>query len=131
MTRPEKDIQTREDLLLLLEIFYRKIFSDPSISYIFTDVAHMDLEAHMPVIADFWESVLFQKNIYRKNAMQVHVQLNQQTPLTAGHFNTWLNYFNQTVDELFAGDNAFAIKQRALSIATLMQLKIRQNPAIP
>jgi hemoglobin len=126
----KNDIADREDLLRLLEVFYKKIFSDPSISYIFTDVAHMNMEEHIPVIADFWETVLFQKNIYQKNAMQVHVALNQQTPLTTDHFTTWLNYFNETVDELFEGNNAFAIKQRALSIATIMQIKIRQNPAI-
>ena len=126
----KNDIADREDLLRLLEVFYKKIFADPSISYIFTEVAHMNIEEHLPVIADFWETVLFQKNIYTKNAMQVHVILNQKTPLTPDHFNTWLKYFNETVDELYAGVNAFAIKQRALSIATIMQLKIRQNPAI-
>ena len=129
MKSNKQDIADRGDLTRLLRLFYSKIYSDPSISYIFTDVAHMDIEEHIPVIADFWESVLFQKDSYRKNAMAVHVQLNQKTPLTKEHFNTWLNYFTHSVDELFEGDNAFAIKQRAQSIATIMQLKIRQNPA--
>jgi hemoglobin len=90
----------------------------------------MDVEEHIPVITDFWETVLFQKSTYQKNAMEVHIKLNKETPLTPAHFTTWLKYFKETVDELFEGENAFLIKQRATSIATIMQIKIRQNTAL-
>ncbi|MEO7309419.1 MAG: group III truncated hemoglobin [Chitinophagaceae bacterium] len=118
------DIQNREDILLLMRQFYNRLLADPSISYIFTDVAKLDLGHHFPKLADFWEMVLFQKDTYRKNAMQIHLQLNQQTPLTTAHFETWLKYFNKTVDELFDGDIAFLAKQRALSIATSLRIKM-------
>jgi hemoglobin len=118
------DIENRDDLLMLMQQFYNKLLADPSISYIFTDVAKIDLGHHFPILVDFWEMVLFQKDTYRKNAMQVHTQLNQKTPLKASHFDTWLGYFTQTVDELFEGEKAFLAKQRALSIATTMQIKM-------
>ena len=38
----------------------------------------------------------------------------------------WLHYFNSTVDELFEGQVAFLAKQRAKSIATIMQIKMAQ-----
>jgi hemoglobin len=42
------------------------------------------------------------------------------------HFDTWLRYFKATVDELFEGERAFLAKERATSIATVMQIKMAQ-----
>lgn len=122
----KKDIETRNDLLLLMQQFYKKLLADDSISYFFTDVATINLDHHFPVLVDFWDSVLFQSDTYHKNAMQQHMALHQKSPLTKQHFATWLRYFKETVDELFTGDNAFTIKERATSIATVMQIKTHQ-----
>ena len=122
----KKDIETREDLLLLMQEFYKKLLSDNSISYLFTDVAKISFEHHLMVLVDFWDSVLFQSDTYQKNAMQPHMVLHQKSSLTKQHFETWLGYFKETVDELFSGSNAFIIKERAISIATVMQIKISQ-----
>ncbi len=122
----KRDITNREDLLLLVTRFYDRLLSDPSISYIFTDVAKIDLAHHLPVLVDFWDSVLFQSDTYRKNAMQPHLDLHHRSPFSAHHFETWLRSFNETVDELFEGDTAFIAKERARSIATVMQIKIKQ-----
>ncbi len=122
----KKDITNREDLLLLVTRFYEKLLSDPAISYIFTDIAKISLGHHLPVLVDFWDSVLFQSDTYRKNAMQPHLDLHRQSPFTPQHFETWLRYFNETVDELFEGEIAFIAKERATSIATVMQIKIKQ-----
>jgi len=122
----KKDIANRGDLLLLIQQFYKKLLADESISYFFTEVAKINIEEHFAVLVDFWDSILFQSNTYHKNAMQPHMDLHQQSPMTKQHFETWLGYFKQTVDEHFAGDNAFIIKERATSIATVMQIKTRQ-----
>ena len=122
----KKDIETRSDLLLLMQEFYKKLLADNSISYLFTDVAKIDLSHHLPVLVDFWDSILFQSDTYHKNAMQPHMALHQKSPLDKHHFETWLRYFKETVNELFAGDNAFIIKERATSIATVMEIKVKQ-----
>ena len=120
------DIENREDLLLLFDQFYNKLLKIGSISYIFTDVAKIDMQQHIPVIVDFWEMVLFQAPTYKKNPIQPHIALSQQSKFEKHHFDTWLQTFNDTVDELFEGDVAFLAKQRAQSIATIMQIKIAQ-----
>jgi hemoglobin len=122
----KKDISNREDLLQLVTHFYNKLLSDKSISYLFTDIAKIDLPHHLDILVNFWDSVLFQNDVYRKNAMQPHLELHQQSPLQKHHFQTWLTYFNESVDELFDGEKAFLAKERALSIATVMQIKISQ-----
>jgi hemoglobin len=123
----KKDIATREDIELLMNLFYERLLADDAINYIFTDVAKLDIKTHIPVIADFWETVLLNKNVYHNNTMKIHLDLNHKTPLTKDHFNLWLSYFTATVDELFEGRIALQAKQRAQSVATIMQIKILQN----
>lgn len=120
------DISCRADIELLIKRFYEKLLTDNSINYLFINVAQIDLPHHLPVLVDFWETILLQKNTYQKNAMQPHLALHQKSPLQKHHFETWLNYFKETVDELFEGATAFTAKERATSIATVMQIKISQ-----
>jgi hemoglobin len=122
----KKDIANRDDLLVLVTAFYKKLLADDSINYLFTDVAKINLDHHLPVLVDFWDSLLFQSNTYQKNAMQPHLILHQQSPLQKHHFDIWLRYFKETVDELFEGEKAFLAKERATSIATVMHIKMIQ-----
>jgi hemoglobin len=122
----KKDISNREDLLLLVTRFYEKLLTDETISYLFTDIGKIDLAHHLPVLVNFWDTVLFQSDTYSKNAMQPHMLLHEKSSLLESHFTTWLNYFKQTVDELFEGEVAFLAKERAQSIATVMRIKIAQ-----
>lgn len=118
-----KDIETRGDIELLMRKFYERLLADTSVSYIFTDVAKIDLEAHLPHLADFWQQALFYTGSYRKNVMQVHLDLNAEEKLTEAHFDTWLAHFITTVDTLFKGETAEKAKNRALNIATIMKIK--------
>jgi hemoglobin len=122
----KNDITNRQDILKLLTLFYNKLLADRSISYLFTDVAKIDLPHHLDTLVNFWDSILFQTDVYRKNAMEPHMVLHQKSPLQKHHFETWLRYFNETVDELFEGEKALLAKERALSIATVMQIKVSQ-----
>jgi hemoglobin len=127
----KNDIADRKDIDLLMNVFYDKLLKDDTINYIFIDVVKIDIKTHIPVIADFWESILFNKNIYHNNPMKIHLEMHNKTPLLKHHFNTWLNYFYSSVDELFEGSIALKAKQRALSIATTMQIKLHNCNANP
>ena len=59
--------------------------------------------------------------------MEVHFSLNQKFPLLPEHFNRWQALFFQTIDTLFSGPLAEEAKQKASSIANLMQFKINQQ----
>ena len=119
-----KDIQTRDDLYLIVSSFYDKLLADEQINFIFTEVANIDLEPHLWELVDFWEQMLFDKGDYRKNVLQLHLDLNQKIKLTATHFEIWLRYFDASINENFAGQIAENMKTRALSIATVMKIKM-------
>ncbi len=118
------DIENRQDLEILLSKFYSKLLSDETISYIFTNIAKIDLELHLPKIIDFWNLSLFGNGDYSNNVMKIHLDLNAEEKLNESHFKTWLNHFYIAVDENFSGKNAEIIKTKALSIATVMQIKM-------
>ena len=119
-----KDIENRSDIELLLNRFYTKVFEDDLISHFFKEVVPLDLETHIPVIADFWESVLLDAKGYRKNVMEVHLNISQKSKIEKKHLDRWVELFTETVNELFEGHKATIARQRATSIATMMNIKI-------
>lgn len=120
-----RDIQTREDLHLLMSSFYDKLLSDDKINFIFTDVAKIDLNPHLIDLVNFWEQMLFDTGDYRKNVLELHLNINQKIKLSEEHFTIWLKYFNLTIDDNFSGQIAENMKTRALSIATVMKIKMQ------
>ena len=118
------DINHREDIEKLIIAFYDKVIPDPVIGFIFTKVVKMHWELHIPIIVDFWETILLDNPVYKKNAMEVHFDLNKIINLEKIHFDTWLNLFTSTVDELYEGKIATLAKTRATSIAGVMQYKM-------
>jgi hemoglobin len=122
------DIENRKDIQLLVNRFYDKVKADPVIGFIFNDIMRVNWEKHLPVMYDFWENTLFYTGGYIGNPMEIHRRLNHVIPLSADHFQRWTHLFTSTVDELFAGEKAVLAKQRAISISTVMQIKIVQQP---
>jgi len=123
----KRDITNRDDIYSLVSLFYKKLLVDTEINHFFVDFTDdILLEKHLQVLVDFWDNILFFSGGYRKNAMKPHLDLNKSKPFKTLHFKRWLSVFNSAVDELFEGDNAHVIKSRALSIATVMEIKISQ-----
>lgn len=119
------DIETREDILLIMRKFYDKLLADDSINFFFTKVTFVDqhLEAHFEILATFWEQSLFLKGGYFNNMFSIHKEVHDKHAFTKEHFDTWLSHFNLTIDEHFEGKYAEQMKTQALSMATIMQIK--------
>lgn len=120
----KKDIESISDIQLLVDTFYEKVKADTIIGSIFTEQVKVNWEKHLPVMYRFWENSLFYTGTYEGNPMEMHKHLNRAIPLSAAHFKQWTKLFIDTVDELFEGTVATLAKQRAISIATVMQIKI-------
>lgn len=118
------DIQSRADIKKLISAFYEKLLKDKEFAHIFLEVAKIDVLEHLDIMVDFWESVLFQVGKYKNDTLDIHLELNHKYRLNKTHFNHWLKTFNETVDELFEGEKAKQAKERALSVATIIKMKI-------
>ena len=110
----KKDIESRGDIEHLLGEFYAVAIVDPEIGHHFAD---LDLDAHLPVITDFWEKILFGEPVYFGNPLLVHQKLNKKFLLKSEHFTRWVKIFNETVSALFEGETAQFAMSRAKMIA--------------
>jgi len=117
-----KEIADRKDIILMVNSFYEKVKQDNLIGPVF---AHVDWPHHLPIMYNFWASMLLGEQSYQGNPFQKHVPL----PLKADHFDQWLKLFGETVDENFEGDRAQEVKERARSIARVFQHKLGLFPA--
>lgn len=119
----KRDIESREDISLMVNTFYERVQKDPELDRMFNGVAQLDWEAHLPKMYNFWESIILHNPVYHGNPMKIHKVLDEKSPLSKEMFETWIGLFTQTVDDLFEGPNADRAKSRAMSIATMIQMK--------
>jgi hemoglobin len=111
------DIETRDDVERLVRTFYGRAMTDPLIGWLFVDVAKLDLEAHVPRITSFWETILLGAQSYGGGAFRPHAALHARATLQKGHFDRWLVLWGESVDELFEGPRAELAKAHAQRVA--------------
>jgi hemoglobin len=123
------DIQTQEDLYLIVSEFYKKLFADERIAYLFTKVVAVDqkLEEHLQVLVTFWSQSLLGTGGYFNNLTQVHLDVDTISPLTKEHFTIWLTHLEAAIDENFAGLNCERMKNMSHNLSSIMQIKIKQK----
>lgn len=120
----KRDIETRADIENFIKSFYEKVIVDETIGLIFTQIFPLNWEHHIPLITDFWETILLDNPVYKKNAMSVHFDINKIFPLQKKHFDAWLHLYNLTLNEMYEGTITKLAKKRAAGIAQMMQLKM-------
>jgi len=118
------DISSREHIELLVNTFYEKVQNDDVIAHFFNDVAQVNWEKHLPKMYDFWDSIIRNQHNYHGSPMPKHIALSEKSSMKKEHFERWLQLFNSTLDELFEGEKTELAKTRALSIATVMEIKV-------
>ncbi|MCX2743137.1 group III truncated hemoglobin [Mangrovivirga sp. M17] len=122
----KKDIESREDIEKLVTAFYKRVLKDKTIGHFFTEVVKLDFDKHMPVMFDFWESVLLGGRNYSGNPMTPHFKINEKEPLKPIHFERWLQLWKETINDNFKGKKSEEAISRAEQIAGLMKFKIIQ-----
>ena len=118
-----KEIENGEDVRLLLDIFYAKVKQDPLLGPVFKSriPTETDWPAHMDILYQFWESVLFGATAFRGNPFPKHIGLG----INATHFDRWIELFHTTIDELFTGKIAEEAKQKSLHMRRLFEFKLK------
>ncbi|RYD40948.1 MAG: group III truncated hemoglobin [Verrucomicrobiaceae bacterium] len=118
------DILGRPDIEKLVNAFYGKVRADAPLGHVFDGVAKVDWETHLPKIHAFWETVLFRTGNFRGSPLAVHLKLIEQTDMSWPLFERWLELFQETVTDNFAGENAGHIIRCAEDMARVIHSKI-------
>lgn len=114
------DIQSLEDVKLIVDDFYGKIRKDELLADVFNDVIQDRWPQHLDKMYSFWETVLLDKNTYYGAPFIPHRFLQVQTH----HFDRWLFLFDETVDQYFAGERAEKAKRQGHKMAQIFQYKM-------
>jgi len=124
------DIQTLEDVKLMVDTFYGRVQEDDRIGPIFNSKLEGRWPVHLEKMYTFWQTILLDEYTYQGRPFPPHAQL----PIEAEHFERWLQLFDKTVNDLFEGPVAEEAKSRGRKMAALFQVKldhIRQSPFKP
>ncbi len=111
------DIASRAEIEILVNEFYNRVKKDELLSPLF---AHLNWPDHLPVMYNFWASVLLGDMSYTGSPFPKHAVLN----LSPEHFRQWLKLFMETVDVHFSGSVAAEAKARAQTIANVFMHKL-------
>ena len=122
------DLADRASIELLINTFYERVQEDELLGFIFTDVAKVNWEKHLPKMYSFWETVIFRTGGYRGDPLGAHAKFKPLTEMGKAQFDQWLIIFKATVDDLFAGENADHIKNAATDMANVLYSKVNNVP---
>lgn len=115
-----KEIQTIEEIKVLVDAFYTKVREDELLAPIFNGVIQEHWSEHLEKLYRFWQTVLLHEHTYVGSPFVPHAHL----PVSKEHFDRSIELFNQTVDSLYTGKIAEEAKWRAGKMAEMFHYKI-------
>jgi hemoglobin len=116
----KKDITNMNDIMQLVDTFYERVRKDQLLKNIFENQIQDRWPAHLEKMHRFWQTVLLEEHTYYGSPFPPHVKLS----VGAEHFEQWIRLFRETVDDLFAGDNAAKAKWQGKRMAEMFHSKI-------
>ncbi len=125
-----KDIETLDDIKLLVDRFYHSVREDSMLKDIFNNVIHDRWPEHLEKMYRFWQTVLLEEHTYFGSPFLPHAKLQVEK----AHFDRWLHLFFSTVDEHFRGEKAARAKWQGERMAEMFYAKIqyyRNNRSTP
>jgi hemoglobin len=113
---------TPEHIKNLVTHFYQKIQCDKVLGPIFNGIAQVDWDHHIPLLCQFWNSIMLKTNEYHGNAYRKHVILGEKTQLTEAHFARWLAIFQEEAFKYLPIQSAQLITEKACMIAGSLKI---------
>lgn len=120
-----RDIQSRQDVEILVHSFYSKVRKHEGLGPFFNEVID-DWSLHIKRFTDFWHSNLFLSKTYKGKTLKAHISVDNHFShnLRDSHFKIWVEIWNQSVNALFFGEKANQAKKRAHCMAHMMSRKV-------
>jgi hemoglobin len=120
MTNNKSDIQSLEDIRLLVNGFYTSVRNNELLGPIFNGRIANRWPEHLEKMYRFWQTVLLETHTYSGSPFPPHAKL----PVDQLHFDTWLQLWHETIDIYFNGPKADEAKWRGDKMAAMFLYKI-------
>ena len=110
---------TRENLRVLMTLFYEKAIHDQELGPFFINELGNDLTDeewvdHIDLLADFWLAKILGEDTYYGNFIGAHVKMPHIKKTT---FSQWVHLFSQTADEVYTPDIAELFKKKGVQFS--------------
>lgn len=116
-----RDLDSAEEIFELVTRQYADVVQDDLLEPYFTfDPDHLDWQAHIASVADYWDHVVLRAPDYDIDVLEGHRHLHDHRAFTPELFDRWLAIFIDTVDGGWSGPNAALAKQRATGMSRAM-----------
>lgn len=126
----ERDLDSFEEIVELVTRQYADVVQDELLAPYFTfGPDHLDWQAHIGAVADYWQHVLLLTPDYDIDVLEVHRHLHEHRAFTPELFERWLQIFVDTVDGGWTGPNATIAEKRATGMARAMANRYLGNGA--
>jgi hemoglobin len=121
-----RDITSGNDVGVLVYRFYRRAIPDPLLGPVFEGFG-VDWPRHLPRLVAYWEHVLLDRPGSATNTVGVHAGVQNAAPFGQAHIDRWVELWETTVDELYAGPVADLAKARAHQVGRALQAVSRRR----
>ena len=118
---------TQEHIEKLVTHFYNRIQEDALLGPIFNDIAQVDWIHHIPLLCQFWNSIMLKTNEYKGSAYAKHLMLAKKADIKEIHFTHWLVLFQEEARKHLPAQSAEEIIKRAALIAESLKYGILSN----
>jgi hemoglobin len=124
--RERHDVETVEDVEVLVRRFYQAVVPDPVLGPIFHDVG-VDWGVHIPKLVQFWAGRLLGVPGFDGNVAGAHLAVFARCPFGDREMTRWLELWHETLDDLFVGPTAEVAKARAAGAAEAITALVRRR----
>ena len=116
-----RDLDTAGEIFEMVTRQYVDVVQDDLlVPYFNFGPGHINWQAHIGAITDYWCHVLLFAPDYEIDVIENHRHLHEHDPFTPDLFDRWLQIFFDTVDGGWSGPNTAVAKQRATGMAWAM-----------
>ena len=116
----KNDIQSLEDIKLMVNTFYDRIQKNQVLGPIFEERIGGRWEQHLEKMYCFWQTILFNEHTYNGSPFPPHATM----PIDESHFTIWVQNWTATIDEFFTGPIAEEAKKRGTLMAAIFNSKL-------
>ncbi|MFC0878012.1 group III truncated hemoglobin [Saccharicrinis sp. FJH2] len=119
----KKDIETFDDIKILVDTFYNNARKDAQIGPVFEKYLAGHWDEHLEKLYRFWQTILLREMAYYGKPIPVHFKM----LLDDKHFGIWLEIWNSTVTSLYEGPLADRAKLRGRTMSEAFLKKIKKS----
>lgn len=119
-----RDLDSVEEIFELVTRQYADVVQDDLLGPYFSfEPDHLDWQAHIRSVTDYWEHVVLLAPDYDIDVLEGHRHLHDHRAFTPALFDRWLQIFVDTVEGGWTGPNATLAQKRATGMARAMSLR--------